>query len=363
MPAYRLTLYKKAEGIWHYCQITAGAESGLLSTALGICGATPEQRLNTALPTEADPFSAVKEAGATWRTRGYDYPTRKDMTVMSLHFKTGNYSGWPAGAPWFEDWKTYYQEPIDQQLSDTANGIATGSHRARGHYLLYYYVLNAEAARQTVERITAAAPVHISVDIHLSDREIRPNIQLADGVPPPLADLYKGFEEMAHTLAEASQNVVFQTVTLTPQPIHESSRKRIRGAEALTLRQALKDRWGFNCTYFPPLGGDAREEVVYLTDLAPDVEQALFQLLSERLQEPVYVLDCEEGLFRIGPNHIFRGAYEGVVFDDSLDWIIYFSHHNTITFGGKWLIEAVEHLHRHQPGMVQHWTSNSILPM
>jgi hypothetical protein len=349
MPTYRLTLYKKVAGVWNYCQITATPESGKLTTAIGICGKAPEQLTESALEHPNDPSLSVEEAGAFWRIQGFDYPMRKDMTVMSLHFKVGTFNGWPAGAPWFEDWKTHYQEPVEAQLTETANGIATGSHRARGQYLLYYYVLNPEAAQLTVEQVAGAAPVHIPLEIHMGDREIRPSIQMDQGVPAPLVDLYKGFEEMALTLAEASQNVVFQSVALTPQMLHESSRKRVRGLEASVLRIALRERWGFTCNYFPPLGGEAKDEVVFLTNLEQDIEKQLFEILLQRLMEPVYVLDCEEGLFRIEAQHIFRGAYEGVVFDDSLDWIIYFSHHNTITFGGKWLIEAVRALHQHQP--------------
>lgn len=347
MPAYRLTLYKQIDSAWHYCQMTA-TEAGKMLTALGRCGETPGQLTETVLPSGTDLSAAVQELGIYWRTQGFDYPKRKDMQIMSLHFRVSATTGWPAGAPWFEDWKTYYQEPVEQMMSETANGFPNGSHRSRGHYLLYFYVLDTAAARATVEQIAAKAPVRFPLAIHFSDREIRPQITLDGGVPSPLADLYKGFEEMALTLAEASQNVVFQTVTLTPQVVHESSRHRVRGLDAEVLRIALRERWGFTCNYWPPLGGEAKGEVVFINTPEPDLEKRLSALLLEKLQLPVYLLDCEEGIFTIKPENIFRGAYEGVVFDEGLEWIIYFSHHGTITFGGDWLVGAVNAFQRQQ---------------
>jgi hypothetical protein len=354
MASYRLTLYKQIDDAWHYCQVTAHGSAKLV-TALGTCGAAPEQIKETPLAPETDPSTAVQEAGALWRAQGFDYPKRSDMQIMSLHFRVTNSTGWPAGAPWFEDWKTYYQEPVETMLNETANGFANGSHRLRGHYLLYFYVLDVNAARATVERIAATAPIRIPMDIHIGDREMRPEIHVDQGVPSALADLFKGFEQIALTISEASQNVVFQSVTLTPQLVHESSRKRIRGLDAQVLRIALRERWGFTCNYWPPLGGEAKGEVVYINTLEQALEKELMDLLLQKMREPVYLLDCEEGIFKIDPENIFRGAYEGVVFDDSLEWIIYFSHHNTITFGGDWMIQAVKEHYKTQPEMLNRW--------
>lgn len=354
MPAYRLTLYNKKDSLWHYCQMTAN-ESGRLTTAYGVCGERAETVLETAHDPHADPAETVKTAGNQHREEGYDYPRRKDMLVMSLHFRLNPGNTWPAGAPWFDDWKTYYQEPIEQKLTETANGFANGNQRSRGHYILYYYVLNAEKAKEAVQEVVAAAPVYFPLNIHIADREVRPEINLDGNMPGPLVDLFKGFEEMALNLAEASQQVAFQSVTLMPQILPEPSRKPIRGAEAGKLRKLLYERWGFNCSYWPPLGGEAKGEVVFVNRLEHDAETQLDDLLKQRVLEPVYLLDCEEGFFTISPDKIFRGAYEGVVFDSSLDWIIYFSHHNTITFGGDWLIEAVQEIYADYPQALNQW--------
>jgi len=315
--------------------------SGKLTTAFGICGSTPSRLSETALPPGAEPFGAVKEAGTRWRGEGYDYPRRLDMQIMSLHFSLPASSGWPAGAPWFEDWKTFYQEPIENGLAETANGFPNGSHRAKGRLVLYFYILDAAAARATVEQVAALAPISFPMEVHIGPQPIRPGINLDKGMPVPLSDMYKGFEQMALTLAEASQSVVFHTVTLTPQLVHEPSRQRVKGLPAQNLLQGLRERWGFECNLWPPLGGEAKSEVAVLREWTPGLETHLSGLVQQRLQLPAYLLDCEEGIFTIAPKNIFRGVYEGVVFDAGMEWIIYFSHQNTITFGGDWLVEAV----------------------
>jgi hypothetical protein len=327
----------------------------MLITALGNCGSTPHQVTESVIDPKTDLYESVREAGQEWRLAGYDYPRRKDMHVMTLHFRLSGSSGWPASAPWFEDWKTCYQEPVEQLLSDTANGFSNGIHRVKGHLLLYYYVLNTSAASEQVRKIADDAPVHFPMDIHIGDRPMRPKIYLDANVPDPLADMYKGFEQMAITLAEASQSVTFHAVTLTPQPVHESSRQRVKGLQALALRTALKERWGFECDSWPPAGGSAKESVVFVNSLDTDTESQLLALIQAQLHAPVYLLDCEEGFFQIESRNIFRGAFEGVVFDDQLEWIIYFSHHGTITFGGTWLVEAVKTAYATTPEILNPW--------
>lgn len=345
VPEYRLTLYHRlADGQWQYCQMTAGESH--LQTSLGRCGGYPPLQVDTvALEPGADPQLAVRAAGAQWRERGFDYPRRNELKILTIHFRVPVWTGFPAGAPWFEDWKTYYQEPIEVLLDATVNGFAKGVRRGKGWVSLFYYVLDAEAARQGVEALAEAAPVSIPFTTYVGDREHSPDASLHDGVPGPLAGLFEHFGEVA----EASQQLLFHTVALTPQPVHTSSRARIKGAEAMAIRQKLYERWGFNCQGWPPLGGSAPETVVYVRDLPLDKTYELQAWLIDQLQEPAYLLDCDDGLFRLDSQQLLRGAYEGIVFDAGLEWAVYFSHHHTITFAGKRLIEHVRSLYKDQP--------------
>ncbi|MBL7810183.1 MAG: hypothetical protein JNN28_20340, partial [Saprospiraceae bacterium] len=44
-----------------------------------------------------------------------------------------------------------------------------------------------------------------------------------------------------------------------------------------------------------------------------------------------------------------------MVFDASFDWVIYFSHHYTITFSGDWLVTAVKALYSENPELLNAW--------
>jgi hypothetical protein len=95
--------------------------------------------------------------------------------------------------------------------------------------------------------------------------------------------------------------------------------------------------------------------VVFLNGMEEAKKRRVIELLDARLEEPLYLLDCEAGLFEIGPQAIFSSAHEGMVFDASLRWVIYFSHHYTLTFGGEWLVEAVKDMYRDQPELLNNW--------
>jgi hypothetical protein len=353
MPTYRLTLYRQLDAEWHFCQLTA-TDGATLQTATGRCGRRPERRTETPLADGQTGQNALEAAGAAWRKRGYDYPRRHELKILTLDFALPGWSGFPAGAPWFEDWKTYYQEPFEAELEATVNGFARGNHRARGRLLLYYYVLDGAAAQAAAERIAAAAPVELALTVYVGAAEVRPVPALDPNVPSPLAGLYHQFDDMAQTVAEASHNILFHTVALMPQQIHQSTRQRVKGAEAQALRRELRERWGFDCHLWPPLGGHAKGAVAYVRDFSADKTAALQELLLHRIELPAYLLDCDDGLFRVEPQSLLRGAYEGAVFDAGLDWLIYFSHHHTVTFGGDWLLDAVEALYRDEPGALQH---------
>ena len=117
----------------------------------------------------------------------------------------------------------------------------------------------------------------------------------------------------------------------------------------------MKEKWNFDSNYWDPLTQVAPSEVVFLNGMADDKKQAVVGLLRQHIAEPLYLLDCETGLFEIAPEEIFEGAHEGMVFDASLTWVIYFSHHYTLTFGGDWLVAAIKELYRDTPELLNAW--------
>lgn len=42
-------------------------------------------------------------------------------------------------------------------------------------------------------------------------------------------------------------------------------------------------------------------------------------------------------------------------FDAGLEWIVYVSHHDTATFGGEWLLDAVREFFKDRPERLNPW--------
>ncbi len=350
---FRLILYQQKNNGWFYVRLTATADR-LLRTETGYCGQLPDQTETTLIPAEADPQTALRTTGAAWQAKGYDKPPAKHLQILSLHFQMPRWTGYPAGASWYDDWTSDYLDPVEQMLDVTCNGIFKNNERFSGNHLYYYTVFNGDLAKQAVEQIAASALIKFPLDIYLADREKQVKIPIDPNVPDYLRSLFRSIESSARIIAQELP-MLFPGDPLQPQPIVETGNKRIRGAEAVRLRKALEEKWNFKSNFWNPLVEASPVEVVVVNGLTDDKKQALTEYIRQSAERPIYLLECETGLFEIQPDQIFAGAYEGMVFDAGQDWVIYFSHHYTTTFGGKELGHFVEHLYRDQPELLNNW--------
>lgn len=350
----RIILYKQCGARWHYVRLTA-LPLAEIRMETGCCGQKPDHTETTAIPAQTEPLAALRQEGEKWLEKGYGKPHPHSLQVMTLHFQMRRWTGYPAGAPWYDDWTSGYLDPIHQALEDTCNGIPRGSERFSGNYLHYYTVFNTDLAQEAVEKIAAAAPVKFLLDIHIASREKQVQIPIDPNVPEYLRSLFRVVEKSARTIAHELP-VLFPSDPLQPEFVpNGSANKRIIGEEATRLRRILQEKWNFDSNFWNPLTEAAPSEVVFLNGMAEEKKQAIAALLSEKLHEPLYLLDCETGLFEIGADQIFGGSHEGMVFDASFDWVIYFSHHYTLTFGGSWLVAAVKDLYQDQPELLNAW--------
>ncbi|MFN0034995.1 MAG: hypothetical protein ACKVUS_08015 [Saprospiraceae bacterium] len=350
----RIILYKQIGSRWHYVRLTALSDTGL-SVETGCCGQKPENIESAEVPSNVDSATALRQEGQNWINRGYAKPHPHSLQVMTLHFQIRRWTGYPAGAPWYDDWTGGYLDPIQQVLDETCNGIPRGNERFSGNYLHYYTVFNTDLAQEAVEKIAAAAPVKFLLDIHIANREKQVHIPIDPNVPEYLRSLFRVVEKSARTIAHELP-VLFPSDPLQPEFVPNGLfNKRIIGEEAAQLRRLLKEKWNFDSNFWDPLAQAAPSEVVFLNGMAEEKKQVVAALLSEERQEQLYLLDCETGLFEIGIEQIFNGSHEGMVFDAGFDWVIYFSHHYTITFGGDWLVASIKGIYRNQPELLNAW--------
>ncbi len=354
MNAFRIILYQHRESRWHYVRLTA--ESGSeLRTETGICGLLPDYTEVVPLAAGTDAKTILSEAGAVWQTKGWRKPAPHEVLVLTLHFQMRRWHGYPASAPWHDDLTAGYLDPVQAALESTCNGLPRGNDRFSGNYLYHYTIFNSDLALEAVERIAAAAQVKFLLDIHIGKREKQVQIPIDPNVPEYLRSLFRVVEKSARTIA-SELPVLFPGDPLQPEPVlNGSAPKRVRGEIAAGLRLALKEKWNFDSNFWNPLTEASPSQVVFLNGMPEEKTGLITRLIRQHLVAPLYLLDCEEGFFEISPDEIFKGVYEGVVFDAGLEWIIYFSHHHTITFGGEWLVPAVKELYREQPEVLNTW--------
>lgn len=352
---HRIILYKQIGIRWHYVRLTALIPAAI-RVETGCCGQLPDPDASSvSIPPNIDRLVALRQEGEKWLERGYSKPHPHSLQVMTLHFQMRRWIGYPAGAPWYDDWVSGYLDPIQKALEDTCNGIPRGNERFSGNHLYYYTVFNTDFAQEAVEKVAATAPVKFLLDIHIAKREKQIQIPIDPNVPEYLRSLFRVVEKSARTIAHELP-VLFSPDPLQPEFVSDNSdRKRLFGAEATQLRKNLKERWNFNSNFWDPLTPSSPEEVVFLNGMADNRKNAVANRLSAQIKEPLYLLDCEAGLFQIGVEEIFNGTHEGMVFDASLDWVIYFSHHYTITFSGQWLVNLVKEIYADQPDVLNIW--------
>jgi hypothetical protein len=350
----RIILYKQIDHRWHYVRLTATSMPELcIETGCG--GHMPERTDIKEIPANVDHIAALRQEGELWLEEGYTKPQPNSLQVMTLHFQMRRWTGYAAGAPWYDDWTSGYLDPIHQVLDETCNGIPRSDERFSGNYLHYYTIFNSDLAKEAVEKIAAAAPVKFLLDIHIASREKQVQIPIDPNVPEYLRSLFRVVEKSARTIARELP-VLFPTDPLQPEFVpNGTANRRIIGEAAAQLRSTLKEKWNFDSNFWDPLTQAAPSEVVFLNGMTEDKKLAIAELLKQKLQEPLYLLDCETGLFEIDTDQIFEGSHEGMVFDASFEWVVYFSHHYTISFSGDWLVSAVKDLYLNQPELMNAW--------
>jgi len=346
MSTYRITLYKQIEERWQYVRLSATPE-GALRTEEGICGYTSGKAHISLIPAGTDAETALRKAGEMWLLDGYQRMPQ-GLQMMTLHFRMPKWRGLPAGAPWFEEWCQFYLDPVRTALQVTGNGIPQGEERFSGNYLFFFAVPNPDMARQNVALVAAASPVQFDFEIYIGEENKQVEIPISPDVPDFLQEFLRGFEASARTIARGLAKVSVDA--LQPELVIDHAQRRVKGEEATVLKQRLRERWNFECQFWDPVSHAAPGEVVYLQQPeALEYKQQIAAALRQEGQQQFYLLDCENGLFRIEPEEIFDWTHEGMIFSAALDWVIYCSFYQTVTFGGEHLVSQVRKIFSTRP--------------
>lgn len=123
-------------------------------------------------------------------------------------------------------------------------------------------------------------------------------------------------------------------------------RRILTEAEATALFSEVKTSWAWSGCYFHPLHSTSRKEVLAFDEEPLEgffPEEAFRLFLAENGISTVLwhrELDPSEEILVSDLPQLY-GLSESFIVDQALEWIIYWSHEGTVTFGGRRLIAAL----------------------
>ncbi|MBK8044465.1 MAG: hypothetical protein IPK21_18485 [Haliscomenobacter sp.] len=359
---FQKTLYRQQGAQWRYTRLRWLESAPYFEVQAAPCGQPAKAIGQEWLRPGESREEALHRLALPLRQAGW-----LEMPVLEWHLDltvtTPAFDGLMAAAPWFDAFHAGLLYPLLFELGETANYGHWGGTRQEDNRVTYFlWTVNPEAAEAIVRSVGRNAPAGFEVSARIRQRgeDPSPRAHTTDASWEMRSVL--GFE---NHLISATEKWQYERSLPENQPISEIIRPdagypclpnlgpdRVTGANAEQLRQHLRTLWQVGKDRWPPLGAPVSHDVLYLEG-APEEEVTaqLTGLLQQKATGTVYVFDTEEGIFSSAIGQIFPDvAQEDTYwFDERMEWIIYKSHHNTLTFGGDWLIKKVRDLFHETP--------------
>ncbi len=369
---FQKTLYRPENGIWHYLRLLWQESSQSFEVRTAPCGLPATLIRQEALLPEETKESALHRLVIALKQAGYSERPGMEW-YLDVQIFTPDWDGFAAAAPWFDALQSEVSYPLYQVLQDTANGGNTGGvQTAPGCITHYLWVLNPDAATAAVETIARQAPALFRVVANSRKKAATPAPaalpEITEAATPGLKRLTDQLTGVMAGIVEEFQQTI--KPYLADQPASDktcpdqdcvsfehSDPDRVHGEKANLLRERLLTQWGVGKGYWPPLGDAARCETLHVEGLDEEMAAQLTAVMQKRIIGQVYALDAGEGLFTASPERLFSRFMidDTYWFDDGLEWIVYVSHHDTVTFGGDWLLDAVRELFKDRPERLNPW--------
>lgn len=135
------------------------------------------------------------------------------------------------------------------------------------------------------------------------------------------------------------------------------------------INHNLREKWDKTSQYFYPLDSCSRNDVIAFDKKYIDDKrvQTIIDILIKHQVKYIYEL-WEDGRYfekklcrteNFWESNEYLWYNEGYWFDNNFDWIIYSSHEQIITFGGKWLIEIIKYEWKNWKDMLKWDTKNT----
>lgn len=367
---FQKTLYRQENNIWHYVRLTWHETTQSFEVSAAPCGHAASPIRQEGLLSGETKETALHRLALALRQLGYWEQPIKEW-LLDVQVFTPFWDGFTAAAPWFDALQFDILYPLYEILENTANGGSNGGTRADKDCQCYFlWVAEPVAAKEAVDNIVRQAPSLFQVVAHIRRRgenpvSRKPPKQEAGGclemeIGMGLADkMIKHAESLAYVRSLPENQPIPDKIY--PDNVcglfERSDPDRLRGEKAGQLRERLLTQWGVGKGYWPPLGNAAPCETLHVEGMDEELAAQLIAIVKKRIIGQVYAFDASEGIFVSEPERILSRFQidDTYWFDDSLEWVIFASHENTVTFGGEWLLKEVRDVFRGQPETLNPW--------
>ncbi|MEO6037741.1 MAG: hypothetical protein ABIQ93_04950, partial [Saprospiraceae bacterium] len=346
---FQKTLYRSENETWHYIRLIWQETNQWFEVRTAPCGhvATPI-RQETLLPGETKE-TALHRLVTDLRQTGYlEHPT--EYQPLDVQIFTPARDGFPAAAPWFDALQLELVPLLYKGLQDQANGANIGGiQTAAGCITHFLGVLNAPAALETIAAISQQPPALFRIQANVRQKIVAPapvnlpekTIETAEALKlgSHLADVMSNIlEDLQQKIKPFLQSEPAAGITYPDRVSAESIEPdRVYGEKADRLRERVREQWGVGTGYYwPPLDQSAPGETLHVEGLDEETAAQLIAIIQPRIIGQLYAFDAGEGIFTAEPERLLSRFMidDTYWFDDGLEWLVYASHHDTVTFGG-----------------------------
>lgn len=369
-PPFQKTLYRFKDQSWEYIRFHWLETSQGFEVFAAPCGQeSTHTTQESVLPGETKE-NALHRLALPWRRAGYlERPVIEQF--LDLEILIPDYEGAIAATPWFESLQFNVIYPLLLALENTANGTYNGGWMpGKGRMTYLFWILDPVAALKCVEDITRQAAPFFQVSAR-TRRRGEPIVRgPIPGQTPDVSAEDDFLFRMWSPAIKLNEDSQYGMSLPQRQPIPAligpdlpraidsyTDPARVRGEKASQLREQILARWNVGKGSWPPLGNAAPCETLHIEGIERKQAHKLTEVLQQQGKGQVYAFIVSDGFFVSEHRRIFStpAVEDTYWFDEGFEWIIYESHHNTITFGGDWLLKEFREVFREEPGRINPW--------
>jgi hypothetical protein len=134
-------------------------------------------------------------------------------------------------------------------------------------------------------------------------------------------------------------------------------RHRLTDTEMVLVRKRLADIWNYDENYWNPLDDKCSKETVFVMEdnLTEDDNRKIVEFIVANSSKRLFEITEDRIDYEIEHDSFNLDLYETIVTDNTLNWVVYGSHEDTLTFGGTELVGFIKALFSDRQEKLNKW--------